>query len=210
MKQLFFLAIIVGLVGCGKSEDPEKGQSVNTLPKPISDDPYWKYTKEDFPRYFEQWGEDGVKRISEIERAAVAKIANTQNSCDRISMAMLSEDRSTPKSNVVVIVDCDNKQRFYVSESALNIGAPIKSQSEKSISQADAFIKCQELVKSNAKYPSSVDFQLLDSSGFKAETTGNVVVNLGFKAKNSFGAEIPAKARCVFPPDKTPEITISE
>ena len=187
-----------------------KSNESSALPKPISENPYWNYTKSDFPRYFEQWGESGVKKISEIERLAVHKIANTQNSCDRISMVGLSENKSIPNEKIVVFVDCDNSERFYLSDSDLSTDTNIKSQTEKAISQSDAYDQCVEMVKLNAKYPSTVNFKMLDSNGFTAKTTGNVVINIGFEAKNSFGANLPAKARCVFTPDGEKEINITE
>lgn len=187
-----------------------KSNESSALPKPISENPYWNYTKSDFPRYFEQWGESGVKKISEIERLAVHKIANTQNSCDRISMVGLSENRSIPNQKIVVFVDCDNSERFYLSDSDLNTDTNVKSQTEKAISQSDAYDQCVEMVKLNAKYPSTVKYKMLDSNGFTAKTTGNVVINIGFEAKNDFGANLPAKARCVFTPDGEKEINITE
>lgn len=209
MKKIVFLALAVALVGCGGNKT-DSASGDDKLPKPISENPYWNYTKEDFPRYFEQWGEGGVKKISEIERLAVQKIANSHNSCDRISMVGLAENRSIPNEKIVVFVDCDNEERFYVADSELAGNTVVKSQSEKSISQGDAFVKCQDLIKANAKYPSSVNFKILESNGFTAKTTGNVVITLGFEAKNSFGAEMPAKARCVFTPEGEGEVSITE
>lgn len=184
--------------------------SDDSSPKPISEYVYTKYTKDQFPRLYENWGEDWVIKIAELERQAVYKIASEHNSCDSIEMAALSENKSTPKKEAVFFIDCANGERFYVSQNDLGSDVEIRSQTEKAVNQSDAYDQCVEMVKLNAKYPSTVNFKMLDSNGFTAKTTGNVVINLSFDAKNSFGAELPAKARCVFTPDGEKEINITE
>ena len=114
------------------------------------------------------------------------------------------------KKEAVFFVDCANGERFYVSQNDLANTQEIKSQTEKAISQSEALDSCIQMVKANTKYPSSVNFKMLDSGGFTAKTTGNVVVTLGFEAKNSLGAEVSAKARCVFTPDGESEVNIIE
>ncbi|ENW29368.1 hypothetical protein PFCIP103579_3122 [Prolinoborus fasciculus] len=212
MKKIILLALAIGLLGCGgEVESPKKSNtSEQSGPKKISQYAYNNYSIDQFPRLYAEWGEDWVKRISELEKQAVQKIANEPNTCDSIDMVALSDNRSTPKKEAVFFVDCVNGERFYVSQTDLVGTKEIKSQTQKAISQTDAFDRCRDMVKANAKYPTSVNFKLLDSSGFTAATTGNVVVMLGFEAKNSFGAELPAKARCVFTPEGKGEISIIE
>lgn len=210
MKKIIFLVLLAGLVGCSREESTVSPESINDLPKPISEYVYTKYTKDQFPRLYQNWGDEWVAKISELEKKAVHKIANERNSCDSIEMAALSENKSTPKKEAVFFIDCANGERFYVSQNDLDSGVEIRSQTEKAISQSDAYDQCIQMVKLNAKYPSTVNFKMLDSNGFTAKTTGNVVINLSFDAKNSFGAELPAKARCVFTPDGKKEINITE
>ncbi|MFW1942918.1 hypothetical protein ACG93R_05355 [Acinetobacter guillouiae] len=211
MKKIILLSMFLGLFGCSKKvEDTNTASSESTLPKPISEHAYSTYTKDQFPRLYEKWGDDWVVKISELEKKAVHKIANEHNSCDSIEIAALSENKSTPKKEAVFFIDCANGERFYVSQNDLDKNTEIKSQTAKAISQSEAFDKCIQMVKENTKYPSSVNFKMLDSNGFTAKTTGNVAINLGFEAKNSFGAELPARARCIFTPDGVNEITITE
>ncbi|WP_333666011.1 hypothetical protein [Acinetobacter guillouiae] len=211
MKNILILSIFVGLFGCSKKvEDTTTVSSESTLPKHISEHAYNEYTIDQFPRLYEKWGKDWIVKISELEKKAANKIANENNSCDSIDMVALSENKSTPKKEAVFFVDCINGERFYVSQNDLDSTKEIKSQTEKAISQSKAFDQCIQMVKANTKYPSSVNFKMLDSNGFTAKTTGNVAINLGFEAKNSFGADIPARARCIFTPDGVNEITITE
>jgi hypothetical protein len=211
-KISLMLILSLGLVACGQSKDSEseKPNEPMGLPKPIADGASLEYTKDQFPKLFEKWGSKWVKKISEVEKAAIHKIANTENSCDEIISGFISENKSIPKQKIVIFVDCANGERFYVEDSEVDTKEAIKSQTEKAISQDEAFDRCKKLVKANATYPSSVDFKLLDTSGFQAKTTGNVVVNLGFKAKNGFGVELDAQARCVFTPDGQGEVTFTE
>lgn len=176
----------------------------------ISQYAYTSYSKEGFPKTYAIWGDEWVAKFPEMERKVAQKIANASNSCDAIEIVSLSDTRSLPKQEAVFFVDCSNGERFYVSQNELDITAPVKSQSEKAVSQDKAFDDCMQMVKMNTKYPSSINFKILDTNGFTAKTTGNVVIILGFEAKNSLGAELPAKARCVFTPDGEKGITITE
>ena len=217
---IFLCAVILGgiLYATKNNDDKPSAEqgSIQTnnlkevLPKKINEFAYSKYTKDQFPRLYATWGDDWVGKLPEFERQAAQKIANESNSCDSIDMVALSENRSTPQKEAIFFVDCANGERFYVSQNDFNSSKEIRSQTEKAISQSTAFENCRQLIKANTKYPSSVNFKLLDSSGFTAKTTGNVVVVLGFEAKNSFGADMPAKAKCIFTPDGEKEINITE
>lgn len=212
MKKLIFLALAVCLVGCGKEAD-STGKNIEVEKsklKPISEYAYTKYSKDQFPKTYSNWGDEWVAKFPEFEKQAANKIASEVNSCDSIEMVALSDNKSTPKKEAVFFVDCSNGERFYVSQKELTSLNSIKSQSEKAMSQDDAFLNCQQLVKSSSKYPSSVNFKILDTSGFTAKTTGNVVINIGFDAKNDFGVDVSAKARCVFTTDGESEITITQ
>lgn len=77
------------------------------------------YTPGTYPKTFAAWGEEGVRRISEMERKAAEHVANSP-ACDRIELVGLSEQRSVPPSEIVVYVDCANRNRFYVGADELN------------------------------------------------------------------------------------------
>lgn len=213
MKNIILLALVICLIGCGG--DPENPKNNNNkidgrVSKPISEYAYTEYSRDQFPKTYAQWGDDWISKISSFEKQVAQKIANESNACDSIEMVSLSDNKSTPKKEAVFFVDCANGERFYVSQNDLVEVQEIKSQAEKAISQSEALDSCIRMVKDNVKYPSSVNFKMLDSSGFTAKTTGNVVITLGFEAKNSLGAEVKAKARCIFTPDGESEVNIIE
>lgn len=175
-------------------------------PAPISPSAFNKYTADQYPRTVKQWGAEGVKRIEAHERAAADLIA-TSPKCDEVAMIGLSEQRSSPPVNIVVFVDCTNGERFYVGPSDLK-AAPV-AQSQKAVSQSAAFQSCRDAVRASAKFPSSVDFETFGQRSSTHPTTGNTVVELDFEAKNGLGNMIPQTARCIFPADGKPEITIA-
>jgi hypothetical protein len=212
VNKIILLVLAVGLIGCSSEPNGSKNNNEidQKLPKPISEYAYTNYSKDQFPKTYAQWGEDWISKISNFEKQVAQKIANESNTCDSIEMVSLSDNKSTPKKEAVFFVDCANGERFYVSQNDLADTQEIKSQTEKAISQSEALESCIQMVKANTKYPSSVNFKMLDSGGFTAKTTGNVVIALGFEAKNSLGAEVSAKARCVFTPDGESEVSIIE
>ena len=174
---------------------------------PISEHAFSNYTKESYPKTFDKWGSAGVERIKSLERVAATR-ASESSSCDVVDYVGLSDQRSSPPTNIVVFVDCKNSQRFYVSEDTEN--AAVVAQSEKSMSSSKAGQLCRDLVLKNSKFPSTVSFSALSSSSSSNKTTGNTVSQLEFEAKNDLGALVPYKARCVFPDAGKPEIEITQ
>ncbi|KKW75752.1 hypothetical protein AAV97_18375 [Acinetobacter sp. Ag2] len=208
--RIILFGLLASLSGCNAKESSEKNSVNNELPKKISEYAYNNYTEDQFPKMYKKWGVEWMSKFSDLEHKAANKIANENNTCDSIEVVALSENRSTPKKEAVFFVDCLNGERFYVSQNDLDKSTIIESQSKKAVSQDMAFDSCQKMIKNNAKYPSSVNFKLLDSTGFTAKTTGNVVVLIGFEAKNALGAILPAKAKCIFTPEGESEITYIE
>ncbi|MDU9415572.1 hypothetical protein [Pseudomonas sp. zfem005] len=80
---------------------------------PIDEDALSNYSRANYPRTYDAWGEDGVDRIKERERAAANHVARS-GQCDRVTYVGLSEKESSPPNEIVVYVDCENKNRFYV------------------------------------------------------------------------------------------------
>ncbi|EQM71865.1 hypothetical protein L682_29135 [Aquipseudomonas alcaligenes OT 69] len=80
---------------------------------PIDDAALSKYSRANYPRTYEVWGDEGVERIKKREIAAANHVARS-GQCDRVTYVGLSENESSPPDEVVVYVDCENKNRFYV------------------------------------------------------------------------------------------------
>jgi len=56
---------------------------------------------------------------------------------------------------------------------------------------------CRDMIKTQLSYPSTFDESFGSVSAFKG-TSGNMVVEIEFTAKNAIGVELPQSARCVF------------
>lgn len=218
MKKLISIGLLnAALFGCSPSnentnqkvvaKEPDTTQvtpkETSKLPAEISAHAYSNYTYDQYPRTFDKWGEDWVRKISDVEHGAAEKIANDPNTCDIIDYVGLSDNKSIVKQKIVVFVDCRNGDRYYVSDNEVNDSRKILSQSEKAISLNTAFKQCQVLVKKSGKYASSENFNILSTEGFQAQTTGNVVVNIQFDSQHMS----QQKAKCIFTPDGESEIT---
>ncbi|MNG14171.1 hypothetical protein D3C84_979050 [compost metagenome] len=88
-------------------------------PAPILDHALSNYTPEQYPKTYATWGVDGIERIKEMEKAAAQHVARSSD-CDRVDYVGLSENRSSPPSNIVVYIDCSNRNRFYVGDAELS------------------------------------------------------------------------------------------
>jgi hypothetical protein len=74
-------------------------------------------------------------------------------------------------------------------------------------SDVEYMAACQKMIKQQANYPATVDHKHFSTSAYRAPN-GNIVVTAPFSAKNAFGVEVDAKARCVFASNGETEITI--
>lgn len=72
-----------------------------------------QYSIEQYPRFYESWGEAGIKRIELRERAALEKVSR-QKRCDAVYVTGLAENQSTPPDNIVIFANCENGYQFYV------------------------------------------------------------------------------------------------
>lgn len=211
------------LVACGAEGEKITNSNQNTQmqnriddapivkSKPISQYAFTEYDKQNYPRIYQQWGNDWISKLEAHERAAAEKIANSDNACDSIDYIGLSEEKSTPRKEMVVFVDCANGERFFVSDKDIKNDDPLKAQSEKAMSEQQALQQCQELIKSKVKYPDSVDFQFFDTSLRTSKTHGNVIVTVVFIAKSSIeGVRLPIQAKCLFTPEGQAEVTYFE
>ena len=79
----------------------------------LNEDILIKYSVEDYPRYYENWGADGIKRIEARDRIALEKVSR-QKRCDAVYALGLAENQSTPPDDIVIFANCENGYQFYV------------------------------------------------------------------------------------------------
>lgn len=173
--------------------------------KPISEYAYNDYTKDQFPKLYAEWGSKWVQKIAKVEKAAVQKIANSENTCDSIDSAGISTTRSIPKKEIVIYVNCINGEHFYVSEKQIKEDKPLLSQAQKSVDIDEAISRCKQLIRINETHPLSIKYGNIDT--FKAQGNGNIVVSILYDSKNDLGGELPHKVKCYIPPEGKDEIS---
>lgn len=105
-------AVLVAAViaGCGNSERPDSEVVIDESALSV-------YSKEHYPKTYQQWGDGGVERIKAAERGALLKAAK-QLKCDKVEYVGLSEQMSNPPSKIVVYADCLNRWRFYIDQNS--------------------------------------------------------------------------------------------
>jgi len=177
---------------------------------PVDPNVYKPMDRKNYPKTFQKWGASGVKKIDELRKSA-AQFAAGSLECDKVAISELSDSRSSPPDNIVILVDCENGKRFYLSAADIKEARAPQSQDAKmeSFTDAAALEQCQAKVRESLAFPSSMSIKWSGSNVYRAPTTGNVVASFDFDAKNSLGNELPYKARCVFD-DRgmhTPEIS---
>ena len=156
----------------------------------------YEITEKGYPGTYAKWGKEWIDDINRMMPLAVQRVASNPK-CDAPETADLSDNRSSPKQEAVFYVDCRNGERFYISQNELTDTTQIEAESEVLSGEPSDYIKpCQEMVKAQLNYPSSFDADI-GTSAFKG-TSGNIVVEMSFTAKNALGAELPQAARCVF------------
>lgn len=170
---------------------------------------YEAYTRQGYPKTFAKWGAAGVRRIDALRKAAAETVARNP-SCDRVMLAELSDNQSSPPSQPKVFVDCENGQRFYLGPDDVN--TPVSSQTEKGarLGTQDLVGRCTEAVRARLNFPSTMNRNIWSISQRQAQTLGNWVVEFDFKAENAFGRRLPASARCVTTPEGETDVTIVE
>ncbi|QXA08189.1 zinc ribbon domain-containing protein [Acinetobacter pittii] len=173
--------------------------------KPISEYAYNDYTKDQFPKLYAEWGSKWVHKIAKVEKAAVQKIANSENTCDSIDSAGISTTRSVPKKEIVIYVNCMNGEHFYISEKQIKEDQPLLSQAQKSVDVDEAISRCKQLIRVNETHPLSIKYGSVDT--FKAQGNGNIVVTVLYDSKNDLGGELPHKVKCYIPPEGKDEIS---
>lgn len=153
-------------------------------------------TEKGYPGTYVKWGKTWIDDINRMMPLAVQRVASNP-SCDSPEIADLSDNRSTPQQEAIFYIDCTNGQRFYISQNELNDTNEIVAESDVLIGEPTQYIKpCQDMVKAQLNYPSAFD-ENMGTKAYKG-TSGNIVVEMPFTAKNALGNELPQAARCVF------------
>ena len=198
-----FIAVVSVLASCDKEHKP-RPDPVDPETK-MSPSVFEAYDKKYFPKLAEKLGASW-SRIQSVREAAARHVASSEK-CDYVEIAEVS-DRSSSE-DIVIFVDCRNRQRMYVSESSLAAGVTGGFQSEKTVSRSHAVQACSDAAKSMTTYPELADMHTWLGSAFSADTTtGNAQVWLDFDAKNAFGVASRFTAHCIFPADGRPEIQV--
>lgn len=189
-----------------QSQNIDKGSQPKLVAKDYSHVAY-EITEKGYPGTYAKWGKEWIDDINRMMPLAVQRVASNPK-CDVPETADLSDNRSSPKQEAVFYVDCRNGERFYMSQNEITDTTQIEAESEVLSGEPSEYIKpCQEMVKAQLNYPSSFDADI-GTSAFKG-TSGNIVVEMSFTAKNALGAELPQSARCVFGTDGENEAVIT-
>jgi hypothetical protein len=168
-------------------------------------------TQKGYPKLYAAWGPEGVKRINELMPKAAQKAAASPE-CDKVDLVEISQNRSTPGKKIVFFVDCVNTKRFYIEDVELLTAAPARSQAAKmsGMSDSQATSNCESAIKAQLTNPLTFNRKMGTTSVYRAPTTGNVVVQFTFEAKNNLGAVLPSKAKCVITDRGIEEASISK
>lgn len=167
----------------------------------------YEITQKGFPQTYNRWGKKWIDDINKMMPLAVQLVSRNPK-CDVPSTADLSDNRSIVRQEAVFYVDCENTERFYISQNELKSITQIEAESEVLSGEPSEYIKpCQELVKAQLNYPH--DFITNTGTNAFKGTSGNIVVEIPFIAKNALGTELTQFARCVFGTDGRNEAIIT-
>ena len=147
-----------------------------------------------YDKTIKKHGIANIKKSNELLPKA-AEIVSKNNTCDKITWVMLSDNKST-KDNLVIITDCNNGKRFFLSEKEIaqkTIALSEYQKLEKLIPTHLAM--CETKIKNSLNYPSTYK-KLISKTGWETKNYGNDIV-IGFKAKNAFNLETEYTARCM-------------
>lgn len=207
MRVMSLLLVACLLSSCG-GDEPASNDQNRTSPAPIDPSVFQPYTRDQFPKAFAAWGVDGIRRVQTLREGA-AKSAAANPKCDAVEIAELSDSRSSPPDSPVVFVDCRNGERFYLSES--DVGRNLSTEAEKGarFSSAALIERCTNEVRARLNIPASFDPSIWSISD-RQGTSGNRVVEFNFKAKNAYGMQLPASARCIMTTAGVFEVTVVE
>lgn len=178
-----------------KTEPKEQTETAKAEPNKDYSNLVVPITKDGYPKTYNAWGEKWIGDINNTMPVAINHIAKSDK-CDEPVDIGLSDNRSKPKTEAVFYVDCKNGERFYVSQTELNNNAEVKAESEQ-LADAHEYIQmCKKAVKAQVNFPETFDEKTLSIRAYKG-TSGNVVVEIPFVAKNAFGVEMENTGKCI-------------
>lgn len=189
-------------------EPIEAPNAVTAESLPANKNIAYKITEKDHAKTYVRWGKEWVDSINTMMPLAVDKVASNAK-CDSPSKAGLSDTRSTVKKEVVLYVDCENTERFYVNQAEIFNPTPLVAESDALNEDEGAYtLACVELSKTKVEYPSSFKPIKPDVLAFKG-SSGNMIVEVPFTTLNSYGADLPMLARCIFSTTGKTEVGIT-
>ncbi len=172
-------------------------QPINT-PDPesrINEYALMEMTSKSFPKMYSRLGKKAFERANSLIKPAALKALENPN-CDRVDTVSFSE-KSTQKS-IRYFVDCQNGQRVLLSEADLKDTGTVLTEFEKakSISDSQAIQMCLTKVKQRLNFPSTFESSWYNKGIYRSQSNSTVTVTIDFTAKNGFGLELPASAKC--------------
>lgn len=137
-----------------------------------------------------------------------AKLMRQDSSC-----YLLVDAAKSPSQQGMFYIDCNDRQsqtrRYWVSESDLKEGVIKKPATP--VSSSDAISICNSELKARTTNPSTYDPSLILGASSRAiERTGRNLVEIDFKAANSFGVVGKYVGRCILESGAPIEVTIND
>ncbi len=209
IKKVFLASFFIPLiVSCSSESEDVETVTPSTTSVEVVDTPHrptdidyshvaYEITEQGYPGTYAKWGKEWIDDINRMMPLVVERIASNPK-CDAPEIADLSDNRSSLKQEAVFYVDCKNGERFYISQNELAETTKVEAESDMLSGEPSQYIQpCREMIKMQLNYPSTFEDTFGGVSAFKG-TSGNIVVEVDFTAKNAVGAELPQSARCVF------------
>ena len=176
----------------------------------ISEYVFDAYDRTNFPKLYKRLGKpDPTQRIQAIREGASFQALRT-GKCDFVELTEISDARSS-NDNLVVFVDCRNRERFYISERDLVSQLAAVANSERTLPRVQALEACVEAARAAATFPSLVAPHIWTGASYTTyKTMGSARVILDFDATNALGVELSYTANCLFPAGSSiPELTVT-
>lgn len=189
-----------------KNEEPQK-QPVSPESKiaPMAIQPM---TKENYPRFYKKFG----KRMNDANKylREAALLVAESDKCDMVGDVSMSEDRSTLK-NLSFFVDCNNGERFRLSENDIKNKIKARAASEQNYNEPKLRESCFQALRQSVNFPLELKLhEVMGTASTIDKYTGDLIIRSDFEAKNAFGVEIGYTALCFFSPNGESNIKIIE
>jgi hypothetical protein len=166
----------------------------------------WSLNKEDFPEEYEKIGSSGFKRFNAMIAPALRK-TYASSQCVDGPMVLFDLDRNGWDKKPTIIIDCENRTgnngihaRFIFTEDDLKSDASASSAKDElaKITNSEAIQACEEALKESLVHRSTYASGLFDSSVYRAEDVGNMVVTIDFEGRNAFNLVLKFRGKCYF------------